>query len=355
MIAHRGILPLLIVFTFACAGPEQAPEGQQAAAPASAVAIDPAALQAFQPLPDVMSSPTNPSTPEKVALGRMLYYDARVSTTGDISCYVCHPLHDYGTSHRRTGVGHGGKVGGRNEPSVFNAAGHLAQFWDGRAPDVEAQALGPVLNPVEMGMADAGSVVAILKLIPGYVEAFSAAFPGEADPVTFDNFGKAIGAFERGLVTPGKWDAFLKGDAAALSDAERTGFNDFMASGCAGCHTGTYVGGSMYMKAGLVNPWFNQSDVGRAAVTKNDADKLVFKVPSLRNVEETWPYFHDGSVQHIDDAVALMAWHQLGQQLTDAQIISIAAWLETLTGPVAFEYVNEPALPRGPMDPKVGG
>lgn len=355
MLARRGT-PLLLVFVAACAAPEPAPQQESAAAaPAAAVSIDPAALQAFQPLPDVMASPTNPSTPEKVTLGRMLYYDARVSTSGDVSCYVCHPLHDYGTSHRRTGVGHGGQVGDRNEPSVYNAAGHLAQFWDGHAADVEAQALGPVLDPGEMGMADAASVIAVLKSIPGYVEAFTAAFPGEADPVTFENFGRAIGAFERGLVTPGKWDAFLKGDATALSDAERTGFNDFVSTGCGGCHMGTYVGGSMYMKAGLVNPWFNQSDIGRAAVTENDADRMVFKVPSLRNVEETWPYFHDGSVQHLDDAIALMAWHQLGRQLTDEQVASIAAWLETLTGPVAFEYVNEPALPRGPMDPKVGG
>ena len=349
MNARRGI-PLLALFAISCAAPEQEP----AAPPVSAVPVDAAVLQAFQPLPDVMSSPTNPSTPEQVALGRMLYYDARVSTSGDVSCYVCHPLHDYGTSHRRTGVGHDGLIGGRNEPTVYNAAGHLAQFWDGRAADVEAQALGPVLNPVEMGMTDAASVVEVLKLIPGYVEAFAAAYPGEVDPVSFDNFGKAIGVFERGLVTPGRWDAFLKGDATALSDEERAGFNEFVSTGCSQCHMGAYVGGSFYQKAGLVHAWFNQADVGRAAVTGNDADGMMFKVSSLRNVEETWPYFHDGSVQHLDDAVRLMAWHQLGKQLTDAQAGSIAVWLRTLTGPVAFEYINEPVLPRGPMDPKVG-
>jgi len=349
MNTRRGI-PLLLLFAAACASPEQ-----QAAPPVSAVTMDAGALQAFQPLPDNVASTANPSTAEKVALGRMLYYDARFSTSGDVSCYVCHPLHDYGTSHRRTGVGHGGLVGGRNDPTVYNAAGQVAQFWDGRAADVEAQALGPVLNPVEMGMTDAAAVVAVLRLIPGYVESFAAAYPGEVDPVSFENFGKAIGAFERGLLTPGRWDAFLKGDAAALSDAERTGFNDFVSTGCNQCHIGAYVGGGFYQKAGLVNAWPNQADVGRAAITGNDADRMMFKVPSLRNVEETWPYFHDGSVQRLDDAIRLMAWHQLGKELTDAQVTSIAAWLRTLTGPVPYDYINEPVLPPSPAEAATNG
>ncbi len=304
-----------------------------------------AALQAFQPLPAVMVSADNTVTPEKVALGRMLYYDTRFSSSGDVSCYVCHPLHDYGTSHRRTGVGHDGRIGGRNEPSVYNAAGHLAQFWDGRAPDVEAQALGPVTNPVEMGMGDGAEVVTVLKGIPGYVQAFAAAYPGEVDPISFENFGKAIGAFERGLVTPSRWDAYLKGDETALTSDEKAGLETFLSSGCQTCHLGTYVGGGIYQKVGLVHRWFDTSDPGRLSVTKNPTDSMVFKVPSLRNVEETWPYFHDGSVQRLDDAIRLMAWHQLGRRLTDSEVTSIAVWLKTLTGPVPLEYINEPVLP----------
>ncbi len=322
--------------------------GQRDQAPASDLGVNPAALQGFEPLPEAMTSAGNPITPAKIALGRMLYYDTRFSASGDVSCYVCHPLHDYGTSHRRTGVGHDGLLGPRNEPSVYNAAGHVAQFWDGRAPDVEAQALGPVLNPVEMGMGNAEQVTDVLARIPGYVEAFAAAYPGEVDPISFENFGKAIGAFERGLVTPSRWDAFLRGDASALTPEEKAGFTAFVDVGCNQCHMGTYVGGAFYQKAGLVNPWYDTSDQGRFQVTENPSDRMVFKVPSLRNVEETWPYFHDGSVQRIDKAIQLMGWHQLGRELSDEQIQSITLWLKTLTGPVPLDYVNEPSLPPSP-------
>ncbi len=330
---------LALVALVACGrGNEPARESARATA-------DPALTAGFGPLPAAMASQSNPATAEKVALGRMLYYDTRVSASGDVSCYVCHPLHDYGTSHRRTGVGHDGLIGGRNEPTVYNAAGHVAQFWDGRAPDVEAQALGPVLNPVEMGMPNGEDVVAVLREIPGYVDAFQRAFPGQAEPVTFENFGRAIGAFERGLVTPSRWDAFLEGDTAALSADETRGLETFVQVGCATCHTGTYVGGSVYRKIGVVKAWPDASDAGRYQVTGLDADRQVFKVPSLRNVEETWPYFHAGSVQRLDDAVRLMGLHQLGVQLTDAQVAYIRAWLRTLTGPVPLDYINEPVLP----------
>ncbi len=310
--------------------------------------VDPDLISAFAPLPSVMASESNPITAEKVALGRMLYYDTRFSVSGDVSCYVCHPLHDYGTSHRSTGVGHNGKLGPRNEPTVYNAAGHVAQFWDGRAEDVEAQALGPVLNPVEMGISQESDVVSILRSMPGYVNAFEAAFPGDADPVTFRNFGLAVGAFERGLVTPSRWDAFLGGDASALTAEEQAGLERFVSAGCVACHAGAYVGGASYQKAGLVHAWFDLSDTGRQQVTGQEADRMMFKVPSLRNVEETWPYFHNGSVQRLADAVRLMGWHQVGAQLSDDDVAAITSWLRTLTGPVDFDYINEPVLPSGP-------
>lgn len=320
-------------------------QGGDGAAPADAPT---GALDAFEPLPAVMASEANPITTAKVDLGRMLYYDTRFSTSGDISCYVCHPLHDYGTSHRRTGVGHDHLPGPRNEPTVYNAAGHIAQFWDGRSPDVEDQALGPVLNPVEMGMADGESVIAVLRSIPGYVEAFRAAFPDQEQPVTFENFGRAIGAFERGLTTPSRWDDYLNGQTDALTAAELHGLDVFMSRGCSACHNGALVGGGLYQKAGLVNAWYDRSDAGRVAVTGNPGDSLVFKVPSLRNVEETWPYFHDGSVQRLPDAIGLMAWHQMGEDLSPEDVDAIVTWLKTLTGPVDVEYINEPALPPSP-------
>ncbi len=318
--------------------------------PGGATKPDVAEASQFQALPPAIEVASNPRTPEKVALGRMLYYDTRFSADRTVSCYVCHPLHEYGMTHRATGVGHDGLRGGRNEPSVFNAAGHMAQFWDGRAPDVEAQALGPVLNPVEMGMKSGTDVVASIKAIPGYADAFKKAFPGEADPITFENFGRAIAAFERGLTTPSPWDKYLAGDPSALTQKEKDGLKLFVSTGCASCHTGTYVGGGMYQKAGLVSAWPNQKDPGRFQVTKNEADRMVFKVPSLRNIDQTWPYFHDGSVERLDDAIRLMARHQLGKELTDDQVATIRGWLKTLTGEVNKPYVDEPVLPAsGPV------
>ncbi len=308
-------------------------------------AVDTAILTYFQPLPATIESNMTPATPEKIALGRMLYYDTRFSKTGDISCYVCHPLHDYGTSHRPTGVGHNALVGARNEPTVYNAAGQIAQFWDGRAADVEAQAVGPVTNPIEMGMANDAAVLTVLNSIPTYVAAFKSAFPNDATPVSFANFGRAIGAFERGLLTPARWDDYLNHDSGALTAEEKSGLKTFVSTGCTQCHAGAYVGGTMYRKAGVLNTWFNTKDEGRSKVTGNPADKLVFKVPSLRNVQETWPYFHDGSVQRLNDAVRLMAWHQLGKQLSDEQVTSVVMWLRALSGTVPYDYIQEPILP----------
>lgn len=339
---HRPTwIALAAAVVLAGCGTPEPPQGP----PGGAKKPDVAEAAQFQALPPAIEVASNPRTPEKVALGRLLYYDTRFSSDRTVSCYVCHPLHEYGMSHRATGVGSDGLRGGRNEPTVFNAAGHMAQFWDGRAPDVEAQALGPVLNPVEMGMKSGAAVVAVIKSIPGYDDAFKKAFPGEADPITFDNFGRAIGAFERGLTTPSPWDKYLDGDPNALTAHEKDGLKLFVSTGCAACHTGTYVGGGMYRKAGLVSPWPNQKDPGRFQVTKDAADRMVFKVPSLRNIDQTWPYFHDGSVERLDDAIRLMARHQLGKELSDDQVALIRGWLKTLTGEVNRPYVDEPVLP----------
>jgi cytochrome c peroxidase len=315
--------------------------------------VNPASLRMFAPLPAEMPSPAGEPTAQLVDLGRMLYYETRLSAGHNISCNSCHKLDAYGVDGEVTSDGHKGQKGTRNSPTVYNSAGHMAQFWDGRAANVEEQAKGPVTNPVEMALADGRSAERVLKSIPGYVEAFKAAFPKDKDPITFDNMAIAIGAFERKLITPSRWDRFIQGDQAALTNAEKAGFNTFISAGCQTCHSGALLGASMYQKLGVIKPYPDQDDPGRAQVTKNDADKMVFKVPSLRNIEKTGPYFHDGKVGTLQDAVARMSEYQVGQKLTDAQIQSIVTWLKSLTGQIPVEYIKPPALPpSGPTTPK---
>jgi len=299
----------------------------------------------FAPLPEVMASVSNPITEAKIELGRMLYYEPRLSKSRKISCNSCHQLNRYGVDGERVSDGHLGQKGDRNSPSVYNAAGHFVQFWDGRAPTVEEQAKGPVLNPVEMGMPSEKEVVAVLKSIPGYAQAFRRAFPQESDPVTFDNMARAIGAFERKLLTPSRWDKFLGGDSKALSEAEKAGLNKFLDAGCATCHMGAYLGGSLHQKLGLFKPWPDTSDPGRFRVTKKEEDRMVFKVPSLRNVEKTGPYFHDGKVQTLEEGVKLMAEYELGKKLSEADARALVAWLKSLTGELPLEYIRAPQLP----------
>ena len=315
--------------------------------------VDPARLQLFKALPASMESSDNPLTDEKINLGRMLYYDPRLSKGQDVSCNTCHDLSKYGVDAGPVSTGHKGQKGTRRAPTVYNAAGHFAQFWDGRAATIEEQAKGPMVNPVEMAMPDARRIAAVLKSMPEYVAAFQKAFPGEKDPVTYDNAGKAIGAFERKLVTASRWDKFLAGDQAALTDAEIAGLNEFLDTGCQTCHNGVYMGGSMFQKLGLVKPWPEGTDQGRFALTKQDSDKMVFKVPGLRNVEKTAPYYHDGSVKTLDEAVAKMAEHQLGKPLAKEDVDSIVTFLKTLTGKIPAEYIKAPELPKStPKTPK---
>jgi cytochrome c peroxidase len=316
------------------------------AGPSEPVTVNPAQLELFQPLPDAMLSAANPLTDEKIALGRMLYYETRLSKGQELACNSCHKLNSYGVDGEPTSEGHKGQRGDRNSPTVYNAAGHFVQFWDGRAADVEAQAKGPVMNPVEMAMPAEKQVVAVLKSMPEYVDAFKKAFPGEKDPVTYDNMAKAIGAFERKLVTPSRWDKFLRGDQAALTNVEKAGFNDYMDTGCQTCHAGTYLGGNQYQRLGAVKPWPDTSDPGREKVTKNEADRMVFKVPGLRNIEKTGPYFHNGKVATIEEATSLMAEYQLGKTLSPEKTNSIVVFLKSLTGDLPVEYIQRPDLPK---------
>jgi cytochrome c peroxidase len=320
--------------------------GQKPPSPPAAVTIDPVKLQLFQPLPDAVPSAANPLTADKVTLGRMLFNETRLSKSQQISCNSCHNLGKYGVDGEATSDGHKGQKGDRNSPTVYNAAGHFVQFWDGRAPDVEAQAKGPVMNPVEMAMPSEKQVVLVLKSMPDYVEAFKRAFPGEKDPISYDNVAKAIGAFERRLITPSRWDKFLRGDETALTDKEKIGFNDYMEVGCQACHAGAYLGGNQYQRLGAIKPWPDTSDPGREKVTKNESDLMVFKVPSLRNIAMTAPYFHNGKVETLPDAITRMAEYQLGKTLTPEKVQSIATFMRSLTGEIPAEYIKQPELPK---------
>lgn len=296
----------------------------------------------------------------RVELGRILYYEKRLSQAQDQSCNTCHDLAKYGVDVRETdgqrnatSLGHKGQMGSRNSPTVYNAFVHVAQFWDGRAKDVEEQAKGPILNPVEMAMVDEKMAIRVVESIPGYKAKFAAAFPGEKQPISYDNVAKAIGAFERKLVTPAPIDDFLAGKTDALTDEQVEGLDLYIKKGCIACHMGPAFGGSLYQKLGLIKPWPTQ-DTGRFEVTKNEADKYFFKVPSLRNIEHTGPYLHDGSIKSLEEVVNKMAEHQTASgPLTDAEVGKIVAFLTSLTGKIDQDYIKEPeALASGPKTPK---
>jgi len=302
--------------------------------------ISPRVLRRFAAL----ERDASPRSTALIDLGRLLYYDPRLSRTKLISCNSCHLLDRYGATNTAVSTGVDGRRGKRNAPSTYHAAGQFVQFWDGRELTIEAQARGPIENPLEMGMAP-GQAVAILTEIDGYRVAFAAAFPGEASPITVDHIGRAIGAFERGLITPSRWDRYIAGDTSALTPVEKEGAKVFANLGCLVCHTGPYIGGSMFEKVGTRAPWPTQGDRGRRDVTGNPADDMMFKVPSLRNVAETAPYFHDGSAATLEQAVRMMARHQLGIDLADDEVREVIAWLGSLTGEIPKDYIAKPVLP----------
>jgi cytochrome c peroxidase len=358
-----GVIGFLVFASLvACEGKsDKAPPPPAPAPPASKeatqapkpVTIDRALLASFGALPArALATAAPPITDEQIALGKQLYFETRLSKNQEISCNSCHGLDTYGVDNKPTSPGHKGQLGGRNSPTVYNAALHFAQFWDGRAKDVEAQALGPILNPVEMAMKDEAAVLAVLKSMPEYPAAFKKAFPSDKEPLTYANLGKAIGAFERTLLTPSRWDKYLGGDDAALTDDERAGLAKFLDVGCNTCHTGAAVGGRDYKKLGQAKPWPSEiKDKGREDASKDPADRNFFKVPSLRNVEKTGPYFHDGTVKTLDEAVTLMARHQLGKELSPSDVQSIVAFLKSLTG--ELPKVEKPTLPKStPTTPK---
>lgn len=356
------LLALCAAAAWGCSKAEPAPAPPQAAEPEppTIAALRARAQSIFGKLPTVMASPQHKLSSEKIELGHMLYFDTRLSRGQELSCASCHDLDGYGIDTRPDAIekgrsfGHRKQFGDRNSPTTYNAALHVAQFWDGRAADVEEQAKGPILNPVEMTMADEGSVVGVLQSIPGYEPLFKAAFSDAAQPLTFDNMAQAIGAYERTLVTPGRFDKFLDNDDTALGPEELTGLATFMDTGCSACHQGPAVGGGMFQKLGLIKPYPTQ-DLGRAAVTKDPADRGVFKVPSLRNVAKTAPYLHDGSVKTLRSAVSIMAEHQTAAgTLSEAKLEQILSFLASLTGDLPTASIGKPVMPpNGPRT--VGG
>lgn len=295
------------------------------------------AQQLFKPIPEKPPAlPGNPATSAKVELGKMLYFDPRLSASHAISCNSCHDLGRGGVDEQSTSIGHHWQRGGRNAPTVLNAVFNTAQFWDGRAKNLEEQAGGPMVNPVEMASPKA-HVAQQLKGIPGYRVAFAKAFPGDKDPVTLANAEKAIAVFEATLITPNApFDRFLRGQANALTDEQKAGLALFMDKGCSSCHNGINVGGGMYAPFGVIEKpaaeLLPPDDKGRFAVTGTPSDAFVFKVPTLRNIALTRPYFHTGKSWDLRQAVAVMGTSQLGEKLTDGEIDKVTAFLHSLTG-----------------------
>jgi len=334
---------ITITLFFGCGGSnENTPETSDETTSDKFSALNEQARSLFGQLPSIAESATNPISEEKVALGKMLYFDKILSKDNTQSCNTCHNLNTYGVDNQPFSEGNDGALGGRNSPTTLNAALHIAQFWDGREPDIEAQAGGPILNPVEMAMESEEAVIERLSQIDEYVELFAKAFPNENPSITYDNLKKAIGAFERMLVTPSKFDDYIAGNDQALNDREKEGLQTYINSGCTTCHSSSLLGGNMYQKFGLFGDYWELTkstkiDSGKYEVTNNEADKFIFKVPSLRNIEKTAPYFHDGSVSDLKEAVTIMGKMQVGKDLSAQEVNDIIVFLKTLTGNLTDE------------------
>lgn len=272
-----------------------------------------------------------PKDPAKVELGKKLYFDPRLSKSGAISCNSCHNLSMGGTDNLTSSIGHKWQEGPINSPTVLNSSMNIAQFWDGRAKDLREQAGGPIANPMEMASTHEHAI-AVLSSMPQYRDEFKAVFGKDA--IDIEQVTEAIAAFEETLITPdAKFDKWLKGDDSALNEVEMKGYQLFKSSGCVACHNGVAIGGNSFQKMGVVEPYKTDNTAeGVAGLTKKDEDRFKFKVPTLRNVELTYPYFHDGAAQTLEEAVTIMGKLQLGKSFTDEEVGQLVAFLKTLTG-----------------------
>jgi cytochrome c peroxidase len=299
------------------------------------------ARERLAPLPQA-----EPQAAAQVALGRKLFFETRVSADGQVGCVSCHLPEKWATDGLPQAKGTSGRINPRNSPTVFNAFLQFSEHWRGDRESVEDQARRALLGPPSFGLASEADATAKLNAL-GYAAQFQAAFPGDPEPVSVPHWGSAIGAYERTLLTPAPFDAFLSGNEAALSSAEQAGLTLFLDTGCAECHDGPLVGGRSFKKFGRFVDYVmlthsDHDDTGRFDVTHEEGDRHVFKVAALRNVEHTAPYFHDGSVSSLSDAVAIMAKAQLNVDLTADAIASIVTFLKALSGPVPTTYSAPP-------------
>lgn len=283
----------------------------------------------------------------KVALGKHLYFDTRLSKEGNISCNSCHNLNTYGVDNLAFSPGDDGSLGGRNSPTVFHAALHSMQFWDGRAKDVEEQAGGPILNPVEHNIKNEKELEERLRKVDVYQTMFASVYQTDKQPITFKNITNAIGAFERTLMPASRFDAYLEGDREALTEQEQRGLEAFMAVGCTTCHSGVALGGQMFQKFGLYGDYWVETksdkvDKGLADLSKKEAENYFFKVPGLRNIAHTGPYFHDGSVTDLKEAVRIMASLQTNIKLSQEQLEDITVFLGSLSSDIPAEVKKSP-------------
>lgn len=314
------------------------------------------AQQVLAPLPKDFGTAAFPVTPERVELGRKLFFDPRLSSDGTTSCVRCHLPSLYGADGLPKSHGNHDKVNARNAPTVLNAAVQFKQHWRGDRENVEDQAKQSTTGGASFGNPDTAAVAARIAAVPGYAALFRNAFPAEADPITPENWGKAIGAYMRTLVSPARFDDFLRGGAASLSAREKRGLRKFIDSGCTGCHDGPGIGGGSFQKFGITADYTTatgskEHDQGRFDITHDARDIDVFKVPSLRNVAMTAPYFHDGSVATLSEAVRIVARLELGLTLSAEDADDIAAFLESLTGSLPKNFAEAPILPPGGFAP----
>ncbi|GIV43347.1 MAG: cytochrome-c peroxidase [Bacteroidia bacterium] len=336
---------LATIFLYACSGNQQANNEQKEHERYDATIAEKLAVFQVLNAPDSVARLDDPM----VNLGYHLYHDTRLSMKGNNSCNSCHNLNTFGVDNKPTSPGDEGKNGERNSPTTLNAALHAFQFWDGRAKDVEEQAGMPILNPIEMNIPSKQFLIDRLKKIPLYQDLFKKAFPDSKEPITYENLQKAIGAFERKLITPSRFDKYLAGDKSALTLQEKKGLLAFTTNGCTQCHTGALLGGNQFQKFGVyANYWEHTGskkiDEGKYVVTKDTNDKYIFKVPSLRNIEKTGPYFHDGSVASLDSAVKIMGRVQLGKEIDEEDTQNIVAFLKSLTSDIPKEYKQTPSF-----------
>jgi len=314
----------------------------------------------WQPLPTEAPAPANnPTTRAKVELGKVLYFDPRLSSTGTVSCNTCHNVMEGGDDSRPNSMGVDGQTGGRGAPTVWNSAFHSTQFWDGRASSLEEQAIGPMTNPIEMGMKNHDLVMQRVAKMPGYKTLFNTAFGNEQ--MTLDQAAKAIAAYERTLITPNSaYDQYVTGNKSALNKQQQQGMALFAEVGCVSCHSGAAFNGQSGLPTGTLMlmkfPTFNDNDYvkryslaadkGRENVTGKAEDNNMFRIPTLRNIALTAPYFHNGAVHTLDEAVKVMAKTQLNIELKESEVADITAFLSALTGPFPKQV-----MPRLPITP----